>query len=127
MLLWAGTEVSVVREAAGAVAAAAAVLLLLLLLAAGDDDDAADGSLRCAADAAHEGAGGVGGDGGADEAAGAVGCPCRWVRWLRWYLREFQTGSVIWIINSSVLCVRVILQHVTNMSRTQHRHSGTWR
>ena len=79
MLLWAGTEVSVVREAAGAVAAAAAVLLLLLLLAAGDDDAAADGSLRCAADAAHEGAGGVhvGGDGGADEAAGAVGCPCR--------------------------------------------------
>ena len=48
-LLWAGTEVGVVREAAGAVAAAAAVLLLLLLLAAAADADAADGSLRCAA------------------------------------------------------------------------------
>ena len=115
VLIRAGEEARAVRKAAGAVAAAAAVLLLLLLLAADDDADAAGGSVRCPADAAYEGAGGVGGDGGADEAAGAVGCPCRWIRWLRWYLRAFQTGSVIWIINSSVLCVCVILQTKTNM------------
>ena len=95
VLLWAGTEVSVVREAAGAVAAAAAVLLLLLLLAADDDADAAAGSVRCPADAAYEGAGGVGGDGGADEAAGAVGCPCRWVRWLHRVSATLQDKMII--------------------------------
>ena len=115
MLLWAGTEVSVVREAAGAVAAAAAVLLLLLLLAA---DDAAGGTLRSPADAAADAAGGVGGCAAAYHAASAamLSLPVGTV------VEMVPTGIsdrfmhiVIWIINSSVLCVRVILQTKTNM------------
>ena len=74
-LLWAGTEVSVVREAAGAVAAAAAVLLLLLLLAADDAAGAAAGTLQCCVDAAQ-----VASVGTVVRMKPKVPprCPCRW-------------------------------------------------
>ena len=105
-----------VREAAGAVAAAAAVLLLLLLLAA---DDAAGGTLRCPADADTDAAGGVGGCAAVYHAASAammspsVGTVVALVH--RDITGQKDDQRVIWIINSSVLCVCVILQTKTNM------------